>query len=74
MVLRESDTTQAELSRRLGWHREKVDRLFRLDHASKLDRLEAAFRALQYELDLDIHEQRPRPKAVKEQSKRRRAG
>jgi hypothetical protein len=61
MVLRESDTTQAELSRRLGWHREKVDRL------------EAAFRALQYELDLDIHEQ-PRPKAVKEQSKGRRAG
>jgi antitoxin HicB len=68
MVLRESDTTRAELSRRLGWHREQVDRLFRLDHASRLDRLEAAFRALQYELDLDIHEQ-PRPKAVKEQSK-----
>ncbi len=74
MVLRESDTTRAELSRRLGWHREQVDRLFRLDHASKLDRLEAAFRALQYELDLDIHEHQPRPKAVKEQSKRRHAG
>src|SRR5712671_5042999 len=69
MVLRERDTTRAELSRRLGWHREQVDRLFRLDHASKLDRLEAAFRALQYELDLNIREQRPRPKASRNNRK-----
>ncbi len=38
--------TRAELARRLGWHREQVDRLFRLDHRSQLDQLEAAFKAL----------------------------
>ena len=40
--------TRAELSRRLGWHREQVDRLFRLDHASRPDQMEAAFAALGY--------------------------
>ena len=38
--------TRAELVRRLGWNRESVDRLFRLDHASKLSQIEAAYRAL----------------------------
>ncbi|MCO5159887.1 MAG: hypothetical protein M9939_02020 [Mesorhizobium sp.] len=38
--------TRAELARRLGWHREQVDRLFRLDHKSRLDQLESAFKAL----------------------------
>jgi antitoxin HicB len=54
IVLRESGINRAELARRLGWHREQVDRLFRLDHASRLDRLEAAFKALQRELDLRL--------------------
>ena len=54
VVLRESGITRAELARRLGWHREQVDRLFRLDHASRLDRLEAAFKALQRELDVRL--------------------
>lgn len=54
IVLRESGITRAELARRLGWHREQVDRLFRLDHASRLDRLEAAFNALQRELDVRL--------------------
>src|SRR6266851_2357473 len=56
MVLRESDTTRAELSRRLGWHREQVDRLFRLDHASKLDRIEAAFAKLGRNVDVRVRE------------------
>lgn len=43
---RETGVTRAELMRRLGWHREQVDRLFRLDHHSRLDQLEAAFHAL----------------------------
>jgi antitoxin HicB len=59
IVLRESGTTRAQLSRRLGWHREQVDRLFRLDHASRLDRIEAAFKALQREVDVEIREQLP---------------
>ena len=52
IVLQESGITRAELARRLGWHREQVDRLFRLDHASHVDRLEAAFIALDRELDV----------------------
>jgi len=56
IVLRESGIARAELSRRLGWHREQVDRLFRLDHASRLDRIEAAFKALEYEIDLQVRE------------------
>ena len=38
--------TRAELGRRLNWHREQVDRLFRIDHKSKLDQIEDAFRAI----------------------------
>ncbi len=59
IVLRESGTTRAELARRLGWHREQVDRLFRLDHASRLDRMEAAFKAFQREIDVGISEEIP---------------
>lgn len=45
-VCRAKSVTRAELARRLGWHREQVDRLFRLDHKSRLDQLESAFKAL----------------------------
>jgi len=51
-TLRQLGVTRAELARRLGWHREQVDRLFRLDHASRLDQIEAAFEALGFRLDL----------------------
>lgn len=51
---RKTGTTRAELTRRLGWHREQVDRLFRLDHASRLDQIEAAFGALEREIDVRI--------------------
>lgn len=46
--------TRAELVRRLGWHREQVDRLFRLDHNSRLDQIDAAFRALGKDVDVEI--------------------
>jgi hypothetical protein len=36
-----------------------VDRLFRLDHASRLDRIEAAFKALQREVGVEIREHLP---------------
>jgi antitoxin HicB len=55
MALQESGVTRAELARRLKWHREQVDRLFRLDHISRIDQLEAAFNALQRDLDLGVH-------------------
>jgi antitoxin HicB len=59
VTLRRSELTRAELARRLGWHREQVDRLFRLDHASRLDQLEAAFKALRQEIDVRITEEVP---------------
>jgi antitoxin HicB len=55
-ILREGGITRAELMRRLKWNRESVDRLFRLDHASRLDQLEAAFRALGKDVDIRIKE------------------
>jgi antitoxin HicB len=53
-LMRDEGVTRAELSRRLGWRREQVDRLFRLDHGSRLDQIEAAFRALNKRLDLSV--------------------
>jgi antitoxin HicB len=46
--------SRAELARRLKWHREQVDRLFRLDHNSRVDQLEQAFRAINVPLRLYI--------------------
>lgn len=53
--LREAGITRAELARRLGWKRESVDRLFRLDHASRLEQLEAAFAALGQAVSVSVH-------------------
>lgn len=46
--------SRAELSRRLGWHREQVDRLFRIDHNSQLGQLELAFKAIGSAINLSI--------------------
>ncbi len=54
LALRESGRTRADLQRRLGWQRESVDRLFRLDHRSRIGQLEEAFRALDQVVDIDV--------------------
>lgn len=46
MVAHETGVSRAELARRLGVHREQVDRLFRLSHRSRLDQIEGAAKAL----------------------------
>lgn len=46
-ALRQSGMDRAELARRLGWHRDALDGLFCLDHPSRLDHIEAAFKMLQ---------------------------
>jgi antitoxin HicB len=56
MAMREAGVTRAELGRRLGWHREQVDRLFRLDHASRVDQIEAAFEKLHRNLEVRVQE------------------
>jgi antitoxin HicB len=53
-ALRDAGITRAELARRLSWNRESVDRLFRLDHRSRLEQIEAAFGALGRVVDLDV--------------------
>jgi len=51
--LRVTGISRAELQRRLGWQRESVDRLFRFDHASRLDQVDAALRAMGEEMRVE---------------------
>lgn len=51
-----SGMRKADLARRLDIPSPNVDRLFSLDHQSRLDQLEAAFRALGKELTIDIRD------------------
>ncbi|MEQ9330549.1 type II toxin-antitoxin system HicB family antitoxin [Thalassobaculum sp.] len=51
--LRAAGLTRADLQRRLGWQRESVDRLFRFDHASRLDRVDAALSAMGEEIRVE---------------------
>lgn len=53
-ALRQAGITRAELARRLNWHREQVDRLFRIDHATRLDQFDAAFAALGREMSIEL--------------------
>ncbi len=53
-ALRDAGITRAELGRRLKWNRESVDRLFRLDHASRLSQIEEAARVLEKRVDVQI--------------------
>lgn len=55
-ALAASGLTRAELARRLDWNRESVDRLFRLDHRSRLEQIEAAFRVLGREVTVAVRE------------------
>lgn len=55
MSMRQLDITRAELQRRMGVKsRETVDRLFRLDHNSKLSSMEDAFKAIGIPLSINI--------------------
>jgi antitoxin HicB len=54
MLSRKEGISKAELARRLGWHREQVDRLFRLDHKSQLDQLEAALNEIGHPLSFNL--------------------
>lgn len=60
---RQQGVTRAELVRKLTAlhakthvkiHREQVDRLFRLDHASRMDQIDDAFRALGRKLNVTV--------------------
>lgn len=53
-AMTEQGVKKAELARRLGWHMPQVDRLFDLRHASRLDQIEAAARALGRQLEVRV--------------------
>src|SRR5581483_6294649 len=53
-AMRTSRITKSELARRLNCHLPQVDRLLDLRHSSRLDQLEAAFRALGKQLSVQI--------------------
>ena len=55
-AMRAARVGKAELARRLNCHLPQVDRLLDLNHASRLDRLEAAFRALGKRLSIVIED------------------
>jgi antitoxin HicB len=64
--LADAHITRAELSRKLDWKREQVDRLFRLNHATRLDQYDAAFKALNREVRITVA---PTKSKVAEKSK-----
>lgn len=53
-AMTEQGIKKAELARRLGWHMPQVDRLFDLRHASRMDQIEAAARALGKHVEVRI--------------------
>ena len=54
MAFRASGMKKAELARRVGIAKTNVERLFDLDHTSRLDQIEDAFRALGKKLDVTV--------------------
>ena len=53
-ALRAEGKSRADLQRAMKVHRPQVDRLLDLNHASKLDQIEAAFRALGREVNISV--------------------
>ncbi|MDN5870993.1 MAG: type II toxin-antitoxin system HicB family antitoxin [Nitrococcus sp.] len=52
--MRAQGVRKAELARRLHWHMPQVDRLLDLNHASRLDQIEAALAALGKRLEVTV--------------------
>jgi len=55
-AMRTAKMSKAELARRLNCHMPQVDRLLDLRHASGLDQMEAAFRALGKQLSVNVRD------------------
>jgi antitoxin HicB len=53
-AFRASGMRKAELARQMGIPKSVVDRLFDLNHHSRLDQVEAAFRALGKEIAIEV--------------------
>jgi antitoxin HicB len=53
-AMREGGVRKADLAWRLGWHGPQIDRLLDLNHASRLDQIEAALAAVGKRLTVDL--------------------
>jgi antitoxin HicB len=53
-AMREARVRKADLARKLNVHMPQIDRLLDLNHASRLDQIEAALRALGKELVIEV--------------------
>ncbi len=53
-AMREEGLSKAELARRLGWHLPQVYRLLDLNHASRMDQIEAALGVLGRDLRVSV--------------------
>jgi antitoxin HicB len=58
-ALQRTGITRAELARRLAWNRNSVDRLFQLDHESRLEQIETAAQALGMSVQARLVERQP---------------
>ena len=57
--MRDQGIGKAELARRLGWHLPQVDRVLDVQHHSRLDRMEAALRAIGRRLEVSVKDDAP---------------
>lgn len=53
-AMTERGIRKAELARRLGWHVPQVDRLLDLTHSSRFDQIEAAARAMDLRVEVNV--------------------
>ena len=53
-ALKASGVRKADLARRIGIHKQQVERLLDMDHTSRIEQLEAAFRALQLRMVVEV--------------------
>ena len=53
-AMHEDGVGKAALAKRLGWHLPQIDRLLDLNHASKLDAIEAALAAMGRNLEIKV--------------------
>jgi antitoxin HicB len=53
-VMKTTGVRKAELARRMGIHKQQVERLMDIDHASRIEQLEAAFAALDMRMVIDF--------------------
>ena len=54
--MRARNVRKADLARRIGWQKSQVDRLLDLKHASRLDQIETALKALDKRLTVQVED------------------